>query len=74
MKDGWYWYDDSKRPLVEKVKAALTAHDRKFPHNADFCLVNAAQWEPVDIPGVEVIARGNVLKNHFFVGVKSEAL
>lgn len=72
MKEGWYWYDDSKRPFLEKVKGALAAHDRKFPHNANFCLVNINQFEPVSIPGVDIIGRKNVLKNHFWVGVKGE--
>jgi hypothetical protein len=64
------WFDDSKTSLAGKIEAAARRYQDKFGQPANLCLVNAAQFSPVNLPGLEIKPAKNVLRNHFQVGVR----
>jgi len=70
MTDYLMWFDNSKTPLVEKIEAAARKYQDRFGQPPNLCLVNAAQFSPVNLPGLEIKPARNVLKNHFQVGVR----
>ena len=71
LEFGLLWYDgDSRRPLISKVEEAAACYERKFgrwPNRCyvhDGCIGTEMEWR-----GVRIVRAGNVLPNHFWVGV-----
>jgi hypothetical protein len=68
------WFDNSKRPVADKIAAALAAYAERFQHPANVVLVNAAE----DVSGVRAEgfllatgeSQGLVVQRHtFYVGM-----
>lgn len=71
MKTGLLWFDsDPKRPLEDKVAAAVQRYLEKFGVRPDACHVNPGQLpqQETHVEGVRIVADDNVLPHHFWVG------
>jgi hypothetical protein len=60
------WYDDSKKPVAAKIRAALDAYHDRFHVAATVVLTNAAEQTPV--AGVAVRSEGYIRPNNFWIG------
>lgn len=71
MRSGLLWYDgDPKRALTSKVEQAVARYQARFGRRPNACYVHPASLErEMEWQGVRVMARANVLPNHFWVGV-----
>jgi len=69
MNIGMLWFDDSSKPLSEKVRQAVQYYAAKYGRTPTHCLVNpetTSKTEEVD--SVQVVAASTVMPNHFWVG------
>ena len=69
MNIGMLWFDDSSKPLNEKVRRAVKYYAAKYGRTPTHCLVNpetTTSTEEVD--SVQVVAASTVMPNHFWVG------
>jgi len=75
MDIGMLWFDDSPRPLGEKVRRAATYYAEKYGRQPTLCLVNPTTWDgqPGDKIPVELRQARLVLPNHFWIGIDDEA-
>ncbi|MEW6568127.1 MAG: hypothetical protein AB1449_08175 [Chloroflexota bacterium] len=71
MDIGMLWFDDSARPLPEKVKRAVDYYVQKYGRTPTLCLVNPSGLEgaPRLVAGVELRAARTVMPNHLWIGV-----
>ena len=67
------WFDDSKRPLAEKLATALERYYAKFGEVANRVYCNPADLEAVELPGVTIETRPWMLRCHFQVGRDDDA-
>jgi len=71
MKEGLLWYDDSSRPLAQRVAIAVARYVQKMNSKPNVCYVHPAALmaEPLDKLGpVAVKPLRSVLRHHFWVG------
>jgi hypothetical protein len=75
MRTGMLWFDDSSRPMTEKVERAVVFYRDKFGRQPDLCLVNpdSCDMKQGVIAGVELRQARMVLPDHLWVGVDEEA-
>ena len=73
MKVGMMWLDtDKNRSLDEKVKRAAEYYEDKYGRLPELCLVNSKVIaESKRVGRTKVEAAGNVLPNHFWLGMGS---
>jgi hypothetical protein len=79
MNVGLLWYEDPNQELTlfDKVNRAADCYQSRFGEEPNLCYVNPdmldngsdEREEPVRCNGVLVVAKSNVLKNHFWIGV-----
>jgi hypothetical protein len=64
------WYDaDKKTTQADKIKAAVAAYRRKFGQPATTVYVNMGQYdEALEIDGLDIVGKRNVLPHHLQVG------
>lgn len=76
MRTGMLWFDDSSRPMNEKVERAVTFYRDKFGRQPNLCLVNPETCELKQgvIAGVELRQARMVLPDHLWVGVDEDAV
>ncbi len=69
------WYDnDRKRPLADKVAAAVERYAERFGNEPELVLLNPAQaGEQGAIAGIPVRPHPLVSPNHLYVGVEDPA-
>lgn len=69
MNIGMLWFDDSSKPLNEKVRQAVQYYAAKYGRTPTHCLVNPETHSSVDeVDDVQVVAAATVMPNHFWVG------
>lgn len=69
MKIGLLWYDDSDRPLAEKVALACARYQRKYGEVPNTCCVHPSALErPFDVGSVTVEPRPTILRYHLWIG------
>lgn len=71
MNAGMLWYDNSKRTLREKIIAAADYHRQKYGRVPNFCQVNTAQYEEIELGVLKVSPAKNILPGHLLIGVES---
>jgi hypothetical protein len=71
MDIGMLWYDDTKRPLDEKVTRAVEHYKAKYGAVPTVCYVNPITLKdgPETAAGVALRKARNVLVDHFWIGV-----
>lgn len=72
MQEGLLWYDaDPNRGLGDKVARAAARYQTKFGRRPNVCYVHVSLLEAglEEMDGVRLVARRNVLKHHFWIGV-----
>lgn len=71
MQIGMLWFDDSSRPVAEKVRRAVTHYVEKYGREPTLCLVNPATLPEGSVPanGVEMKPSRAIMPNHFWIGV-----
>ncbi len=87
MKSGLLWYDNSPKPLTEKIEGAAKRYREKFGRNPDTCFVNPLHVDaqtPASVPalsgdagGVEaqiaIGTKATIMPNHLWLGVQRAA-
>lgn len=70
-QDFLFWFDDNtKRKLADKIADAAARYKAKFGIWPTICYTNPADLvEPVNVAGIQVEARRNVLRYHLMVGM-----
>lgn len=71
MDIGMLWFDDSARPLHEKVERAADYYAQKYGRLPTLCLVhpNSLEGAPRLVGGVELRGARTVMPNHLWIGV-----
>lgn len=74
MDIGMLWFDDSARPLGEKLQRAIEHYARKYGRQPTLCLVNPAGLDGGEgtLAGVQVRGARSVMPNHLWVGVDEQ--
>lgn len=79
MDIGMLWYDDTQRPLGEKITRAVEHYKTKYGAAPTVCFVNPAALKndpeaaSATAAGVQVRSARHVLVNHFWIGVGEAA-
>ena len=74
MKIGLLWFDDSRRPIGEKIGQAAERYRQKFGRWPNCVFVNPGTLGNFRSPnGLQVVAADNILPNHFWIGVAEQA-
>lgn len=70
---GLLWFDDSKRPLLEKVSSAVAGYARKYHQRPDWCYIHPCDLgDEITVDGVRVSEMDTVLKLHFWLGLDAD--
>ena len=71
MEVGMLWFDDSGRPLHEKVDRAVDYYQEKYGEKPTLCLVNPATLvkHGTHNGSMEVRGAAMVMPDHFWVGI-----
>jgi hypothetical protein len=71
MDIGMLWFDDTQRPLAEKVARAAQHYAAKYGATPTVCFVNPRTLNggPETAAGVQLRAARNVMVDHFWIGV-----
>jgi hypothetical protein len=74
MDIGMLWFDDSARPLRDKVERAVEYYAQKYGRTPTLCLVNPAGLDEAEgtLAGVEVRGARSVMKHHLWIGVDEQ--
>jgi hypothetical protein len=71
MNIGMLWYDNSNRPLAEKILAAARYYQKKYRRTPDTCIVHPSM--AVDhltkVAGITIKTSPNVKPNYIWIGV-----
>lgn len=70
MTFGMLWFDNSKSPLRDKIIRAADYYRQKYGQVPNCCLVNAAQFEQLDLGILKVEGAKNILPGHLWIGVE----
>ena len=68
----WWFDDDRKKSVSEKIAEALAHYERKFHTPANVVLVNAAEMAEAPKP-VKVLAQPYIQRSNFYVGIEDPA-
>lgn len=60
------FYDDSKRPLEQKIRDAAAVYQAKFGIAAHVAYVSPA--EACQVEGIAVLERTSIRRNNFWIG------
>ncbi len=60
------WYDDSRRPVEQKIAEAIDAYIDRFKMHPTIVLVNEADLVAVD--GILVRGEDYIRRNNFWIG------
>jgi len=71
MDIGMLWFDDSARPLRDKVERAVEYYAQKYGCTPTLCLVNPAGLDGAEgtLGGVQVRGARSVMRHHLWIGV-----
>jgi hypothetical protein len=74
MDIGMLWFDDSARPLGEKLQRAVEHYARKYGRQPTLCLVHPGGLDSGEgvLAGVHVRGARSVMPNHLWVGVDEQ--
>lgn len=70
---GLLWFDNSKKPLAEKIIAATQHYLTKYGLIANEVHIHAANYDPgAMVDGIKIVVDPLMLKNHIWVVRKDE--
>lgn len=76
MHIGMLWFDETNKPLTEKIKRAAQYYEKKYGRAPDTCLVYpnilTKDQKLEEIPGLTVRAYRAVLPGHLWIGISEE--
>jgi hypothetical protein len=72
MKIGMLWFDNTKKNVDEKVKAAISYYQSKYGNRPDQCVVHPSMVsnETTSLAGIEIKTSRSVQPNHFWIGLR----
>ncbi|NIN67994.1 MAG: hypothetical protein GTO63_25460 [Anaerolineae bacterium] len=72
MEIGMLWFDDSSRPIKDKVRRAVDFYKQKYGRKPTVCLVNPQTLNGGEgsVAGVQIRRGANVMLDHFWIGVE----
>jgi hypothetical protein len=75
METGMLWFDDSNRPLTEKVQTAVEYYQDKYEQSPNLCAVHPSMLPEGDtkVGPIELRGATAVMPHHFWLGVDQKA-
>jgi hypothetical protein len=75
MDTGMLWFDDSNRPLTEKVETAVAYYQDKYEHSPNLCAVHPSMLPEGDtkMGRIEIRGASAVMPHHFWLGIDKGA-
>jgi hypothetical protein len=72
MDTGMLWFDDSNRPLTEKVESAVAYYQDKYEQAPNLCAVHPSMLPEGDtkVGPIEIRGATAVMPHHFWLGVE----
>lgn len=70
MTIGMLWFDNSNKPLREKIELAADYYLQKYGKNPNVCFVSKSETDLDGPAGIRVKATRQVLKGHLWIGVE----
>ena len=64
---GMLWYDNSKDPLTTKIQRAVTFYLDKYGGQVNTIVVNPADVEECDLPGIVIHPNKQCQRHHLLV-------
>lgn len=73
MKSGLLWFDNSKKPIADKIEAAAKRYREKFGIAPDTCFVNPRDLESntnaKPAIKINVATKTTIMPNHIWLGI-----
>ncbi len=71
MEIGMLWFDDSPRPLAEKLQRAVGYYTEKYGRQPTLCLIHPSTMDGAggEVAGVELKSARSVMPDHFWLGI-----
>jgi hypothetical protein len=71
---GWKWFDDSNKPVTDKIVGAIERYRQKFAQVPDVCYLNPGQMPKSElrIGPVKIEPSRLVHPNNFWLGMTAE--
>ncbi len=71
METGMLWFDDSNRPLTEKVESAVAYYLNKYEQSPNLCAVHPSMLPDGDtkVGQIDIRSATAVMPHHFWLGV-----
>lgn len=71
MDTGMLWFDDSDRPLANKIERAVTYYQDKYRKAPNLCVVHPSMMPegPSEVELVELKEATAVLPHHYWIGI-----
>ena len=76
MRSGLLWYDNSAKPLTEKIQGAAKRYCEKFGVMPDTCFVNPndlPQPAPTTHDNITIATKITIMPNHVWLGISGSA-
>lgn len=70
---GLMWFDNTDKPLAEKIADAMIHYRKKFGANPNLCIVNPTDLEGalLNLRGVRIASARHILRHHIWVGTEN---
>ncbi len=76
MRTGMLWFDNSSRPLAERVKPAADYYQKKYGTRPNVCFVHPSMMPEgnrlAGVEGIEMRRSRQVLPNHLWMGFEEK--
>lgn len=71
MDTGMLWFDDSDRPLTEKITTAVSYYEQKYERAPNLCAVHPSMLPDgeTSVGPVDVRIATAVMPHHFWLGI-----
>lgn len=74
--EGMLWFDDDKTPdLAQKLRRAFEHYRQKYGREPRLCLVNESAVDgEMEVDGVRVVPRKNVMAHHMLITAEADGV
>lgn len=75
MDTGMLWFDDSDRPLNEKITSAVSYYQQKYERAPNLCAVHPSMLPDgeTSVGSVDIRIATAVMPHHFWLGIDDHA-
>lgn len=72
MKSGLLWFDNSKKPMAEKIDAAMVRYQEKFGVFPNMCFIHPSDFANDLKPTkkITILVKQTIMPNHIWLGLQ----